>query len=212
MIHALLVDDDPTVLASLAAALEAPDGEFRVSGRAMGFREAVGLVEGATPIDVAVVDLGLPDGHGADLIALLRDARPDAASLVFTVFADETSIFRALHAGAQGYLLKDASPEEVREAIRHAWTGGAPLTPEVARKVIESFRPKPAAPRTTLTPREREVLELLCHGSTYSEVGRMLSIGEGTVHTHVKSIYRKLDVTSKTEATKVAIQQRLFVP
>ena len=86
------------------------------------------------------------------------------------------------------------------------------MSPEVARTVVESFRPDNVAERTGLTPREREILELLCHGTSYSEVADMLHIGRGTVHTHVKNIYRKLDVSSKAEATKVAIQRRLFIP
>ncbi|MGE0320762.1 MAG: LuxR C-terminal-related transcriptional regulator [Polyangiaceae bacterium] len=176
-------------------------------------RQALDYIEDASqPLDVAIIDLSLPDGHGTDVVAKLTELRPHCVSLVFTVLADEASIFSALRAGARGYILKESSPEELVEAIFHAETGGAPMSPEVARTVVESFRPDSVAQRTGLTPREREILELLCHGTSYSEVADMLHIGRGTVHTHVKNIYRKLDVSSKAEATKVAIQRRLFIP
>ncbi|MCA9629893.1 MAG: response regulator transcription factor [Myxococcales bacterium] len=176
-------------------------------------RQALDYIEDLTqPLDVAIIDLSLPDGHGTDVVARLTELRPNCVSLVFTVLADEASIFSALRAGARGYILKESSPEELVESIFHAETGGAPMSPEVARRVVESFRPDSAAERTGLTPREREILELLCHGTSYGEVADMLQIGRGTVHTHVKNIYRKLDVSSKAEATKVAIQRRLFIP
>ncbi len=176
-------------------------------------RHALDYIEDLSqPLDVAIIDLSLPDGHGTDVVARLTEVRPNCVSLVFTVLADEASIFSALRAGARGYILKEASPEELVESIFHAETGGAPMSPEVARRVVESFRPDSVAERTGLTPREREILELLCHGTSYSEVADMLHIGRGTVHTHVKNIYRKLDVSSKAEATKVAIQRRLFIP
>ncbi|MCA9647406.1 MAG: response regulator transcription factor [Polyangiaceae bacterium] len=176
-------------------------------------RQALDYIEDTSqPLDVAIIDLSLPDGHGTDVVAKVTELRPQCVCLVFTVLADEASIFSALRAGARGYILKESSPEELVEAIFHAETGGAPMSPEVARTVVESFRPDNVAERTGLTPREREILELLCHGTSYSEVADMLHIGRGTVHTHVKNIYRKLDVSSKAEATKVAIQRRLFIP
>lgn len=176
-------------------------------------RQALDYVEDlSAPLDVAIIDLSLPDGHGSDVIARISKLRPSCVSLVFTVLADEKSIFSALRAGARGYILKDSSPEQLIEALFHAETGGAPMSPEVARRVVESFRPRSALQHTGLTPREHEILELLCHGTSYADAAEMLQIGHGTVHTHVKNIYRKLDVSSKAEATKVAIQRRLFIP
>ena len=210
MIRVFLVDDDPEVRAGIESVIERHEAGLTVVASVGTVNAALEVIESDAAIDVSIVDLGLPDGHGNALIARVVATRPDSAVLVFTVFGDDESIFSALRAGADGYLLKDASSEEVLEAARHAWTGGAPMTPEVARKVVQSFRPDAADPTLAITEREREVLELMSAGSTYSEIGDMLQISPGTVHSHAKNIYRKLDVTSKTEAVKIAIQQRLF--
>lgn len=208
----LVLEDTAPIRLGVCEAVAA-QAELDLVAACENVRQALDYIEDLSqPLDVALVDLSLPDGHGTDVVARLSEMRPNCVSLVFTVLADEASIFSALRAGARGYILKESSPEELVEAIFHAETGGAPMSPEVARRVVESFRPESVAQRTGLTPREREILELLCHGTSYSEVADMLRIGRGTVHTHVKNIYRKLDVSSKAEATKVAIQRRLFIP
>lgn len=217
MTHVLVVEDDAEIRQSVADVIAAHPSlvlaaDVGTAGEAIDY---VAIED--QPLDVAIVDLGLPDGHGNDVIARITAERPQAACLVFTVLADEGSIFAALRAGARGYLLKSDTPEELVSAVEHAETGGAPLSPEVARKVVESFSrgkrsPQAEPSESGLTPREHQILELLCHGTSYGEVAAMLNIGRGTVQTHVKSIYRKLDVSSKAEATKVAVQKRLFVP
>jgi len=212
VLSVFLVDDDPAVRRGIEAAIASRPEELCLAASAASARQARSVIESDAQIDVSIVDLGLPDGHGADLIARLVETRPESAVLVFTVFGDHASIFRALRAGAHGYLLKDASVQEVIEGVRHAWTGGAPMTPEVARLVVESFRPTSPDNPPRMTPREQQVLELLCHGLSYSEVADALHVRHATVQSHVKSLYRKLDVNSRGEAMKVAIQQSLFVP
>lgn len=208
----LVLEDTAPIRLAVCDAIAA-EHELNLVAACETLRQALGYIDDlSAPLDVAIIDLSLPDGHGSDVIARLNKVRPSCVSLVFTVLADEASIFSALRAGARGYILKDSSPEQLIEAIFHAEIGGAPMSPEVARRVVESFRPRSALVHTGLTPREHEILELLCHGTSYGGVAEMLSIGRGTVHTHVKNIYRKLDVSSKAEATKVAIQRRLFIP
>ncbi len=211
MIRVFLVDDDPDVRSGIESVIERHAGELSLVASVGTVNAALQVIAGDSDIDVSIVDLGLPDGHGDALIARLVATRPDSAVLVFTVFGDEESIFGALRAGADGYLLKDASAEEVLDGVRHAWTGGAPMTPEVARKVVQSFRPRADDATAPITEREREVLQLMSGGSTYAEIGKLLGISPGTVHSHAKSIYRKLDVTSKTEAVKIALQERLLL-
>jgi DNA-binding NarL/FixJ family response regulator len=117
------------------------------------------------------------------------------------VYEDVELIFRSLQAGATGYLLKRSVPEELVDAIRDLHAGGAPMTSLIARKVVESFTPKPASPATAqLTPREREIVEALAQGHAYKEIADRLSIGISTVRTHLQRIYEKLQVNNRTEA------------
>jgi DNA-binding NarL/FixJ family response regulator len=151
--------------------------------------------------EVIIMDIHLPDGSGIDCTARLKRALPNTQILMFTIQDDTDQIVKALEAGATGYLLKDTPPGEIVAAIRDVLTHGAPLSRDVARKLIASFhRPAPSTQSEPLTPRECEILELLSEGLLYKEIGDKLSIKLDTVGTHIKSIYRKLHVRSRTEA------------
>ena len=152
--------------------------------------------------DVIVMDIHLPDGSGIDCTSRLKRLLPETQILMFTIHDDTEQIVKALEAGASGYLLKDTAPSEIVAAIRDVRNHGAPMSREVARKLIHSFhrRPSPALAAESLTPREEEILQLLSEGLLYKEIGERLSIKLDTVGTHVKSIYRKLHVRSRTEA------------
>jgi len=160
--------------------------------------------------DVALVDLGLPDLPGADVIRQLRSGRPEHAIVAFTVRFDEEAVFSALRAGASGYVTKDASDQTILDAIQSAASGAAPFSPKISQTVAKSFwlsAPAPAPmsdapPATALTPREREVLDLVCTGASYREIGCALGVSLGTIQTHIKSIYAKLGVASKAEAVR----------
>lgn len=210
MFEILLVEDDDAVRNGVGRVLSEA-GTLHLVEACPTATDALRVIDTDATIDLALVDIGLPDGSGTAVIQRLRDTRPDAVALAFTIFADDVTIFSALKAGARGYLLKDTSPDELVASVHQALTGGAPLTPAVARRVVDSFVPI-RNDETNLTPREREILELMCHGISYREAADQLGIGAATVQTHVKSIYRKLGVSSKAEATKVAIQRGLFVP
>ena len=152
--------------------------------------------------DVIIMDIHLPDGSGIAGTSRLKELLPETQIVMYTIHEDAEQIFRALEAGASGYLLKSAEPAELLRAIREVRHGGVPMTGEVARKVIQSFRRtwsgRPAA--DPLTKREEEVLDLLAKGLSSSEIGQQLTIGLETVNSHLKHIYGKLHVRSRTEA------------
>jgi DNA-binding NarL/FixJ family response regulator len=203
-----LVEDDPRLRDSIASSLQRIDSGIAITGVfdcAAATLEA--LRRGPIP-DAVLVDLGLPDGCGIRLIGDL--ARPELVSIALTVRFDDDAIFGALRAGAIGYLLKDASAETIAGALRDAVTGGSPMSPGVARRVVGHFQPTtPGQPSVPLTVREREVLELLCLGASYREIARMLGVAQGTVQTHVKHVYEKLGADNKAEAVRIALDSRL---
>ena len=183
--------------------------------------DAVGSLEAARAAlrvhgapDVLIIDLGLPDGDGTVLIRELADAAPATGTLVITVFGDEGHVVRALEAGARGYLLKDATLDELVRAVRLVHEGGAPLSPMIARHLLTRFAPvrrriRPRAARDpvlveTLTAREAEILKLIAAGHTVSEAARALNVSPNTVSTHVKHIYGKLAVNNRVQAVNRA--------
>jgi DNA-binding NarL/FixJ family response regulator len=153
--------------------------------------------------DVVLMDINLPGMSGIDCTRLLRMEIPRLQVLILTVYEDSERIFEALEAGASGYLLKRTSPEQLLEAIVEVRNGGSPMTSEVARKVVQSFR-RPArskaAEEAKLTPREEEILKLLAQGYVTKEISDKLGITYFTSQTHLKNIYEKLHVRSRTEA------------
>ncbi len=149
--------------------------------------------------DVVIMDVRLPDGSGIDGTARLKRILPRSEFMIYTVYEESEEIFRALEAGASGYLLKETSPEEILRAIREIKHGGVPMNGEVARKVIQSFRRLPTQPEQ-LTAREEEILKLLAQGHLTKEIADQLSISLETVKSHLKHIYGKLHVRSRTEA------------
>jgi DNA-binding NarL/FixJ family response regulator len=204
----LLVEDDDATRARLARAIRAhPDlqltGEAGSCGAA---REQLGRAEP----DVLLVDLGLPDGSGADLIRELKARGSRTEAMVITVFGDESHVVAAIEAGATGYLLKDGSSDYVAESILELVNGGSPISPAIARHLLRRFRepppPAPAPDAPSLTDREREVLGLLVKGFTFPEIGGLLGISAHTVTTHVRHIYEKLEVRSRAEAVYEAMQ------
>ncbi|RDE09928.1 response regulator [Pelagibacterium lacus] len=156
----------------------------------------------ARDYDVALIDLGLPDGSGLDVLRNLRLLRPQTVCVVTTVMGDDASIVGALSAGAQGYLLKEQPQDLLIRQLKQMAEGIPALSPSVARRIMEHFkRTGPAAPEDDLTGREREVLALIGRGLRNGEVAAALDISENTVAGHIKSIYRKLGISSRAEAS-----------
>ena len=200
-----LVEDDDEARRRLVASIGLDPslrlaGEYRTGGEALA-----GLASGAP--DVFLVDLGLPDMPGLEVVKRIAARHPACDILVVTVFGDEESVIGALEAGARGYLLKGALEHDIAEDIRHLRNGGSPLSPVIARQVLKRLLPAQPA-LAGLTPRESEILNAIARGFTYAETANLLHLSVQTVHTHLKNIYKKLAVHSKTEAVFEADRRR----
>jgi DNA-binding NarL/FixJ family response regulator len=207
----VLVEDDERFRAAFAAAISTTK-DLVVHAQAATLRDGMALLSGP-PADVLLVDLGLPDGSGIELIRAARAAWPTCEIMVTSVFGDEAHVLLSIQAGAAGYLLKDSEPDRIVDQIRELRAGGSPISPLIARQVLLRFRvgaagaqPPPAPPpavapvESTLSAREREVLEYITKGFAYDEIARLLQVSRHTVLTYVRRIYAKLQVNSKTEA------------
>ena len=202
-----LVEDQRTTREGLATLLRSPGVEL-VGAFGSSEEAFEPLTTGVA--DVVLLDIGLPGASGIEGTRRLREKRPELAILILTVYADEAHVFDAICAGAYGYLLKDTPPERLLAAIREVVDGGAPMSPEIARKVIGSFQRHPAVKTETLSTRETEVLTLLAAGHSYKTAGAKLTLSLDTVRFHVHNIYDKLHVHSKSEAVARALRDRLL--
>jgi DNA-binding NarL/FixJ family response regulator len=206
-----LVEDDDATRARLALAIRSHP-ELALAGEAASLAAARAALASGKP-DVLLVDLGLPDGSGIDLIREVKRADRPPEVMVITVFGDEQHVVAAIEAGATGYILKDGSSQYVADSILELVRGGAPISPAIARHLLRRFHeptPAPAPSTPGLTAREREVLALLVKGFTFQEIGGLLGISAHTVTTHVKHIYEKLEVRSRSEAVYEAMQLGLI--
>ena len=206
----LVVEDDDHTRDYLVATLEADEHVHRVDGARTLREGSTRLAE--SPPDVMLVDLGLPDGSGLDLIRQAREQSPETRSMVITIFADERSTIRAIEAGACGYLLKSDVPEDLRRAVAQLLDGGAPISPAIASHLLRRFGASPSSPPADpkgprLTTRETEVLQLIVRGRSYREVAEALGITRHTATTHIRNIYGKLAVKSRSEAVYEAISR-----
>jgi DNA-binding NarL/FixJ family response regulator len=201
----VLVEDDDATRARLARAVTR-DAGLRLVATAASCREAREQLERVVP-DVLLVDLGLPDGSGIELIREVKSRAATTEAMVITVFGDEQHVVAAIEAGASGYVLKDGADGYVAESIRALLNGGSPISPAIARHLLRRFRaPAATTELPGLTEREQEVLALLVKGFTFHEIGELLGISAHTVTTHVKHIYGKLEVRSRAEAVYEALQ------
>ena len=194
-----IVEDDARFRRSLRRVIESKTGLVCVGEYPTG-AAAMEAIPRAAPA-VVIMDLNLPDGSGADVTARLKSQLPDLSVVILTVYNDADHIFKALRAGANGYLLKQATASEILEAIAEAHRGGAPMTSEIARKVVAAFRePVPTTTTETLTPRQKEILELVANGYANKEIADQLSLTLSTVTWYLNEIYKKLHVQSRVQA------------
>jgi DNA-binding NarL/FixJ family response regulator len=208
-----VVEDDATTRNSLVELLRRTRGFRCVYAGASG-EDALAQLPKLQP-EVVLMDIHLPGMSGVECAGRLKDLLPETQILMLTVFEDSETIFNALQAGASGYLLKRTEPLEVLKAIEDILQGGAPLSSQIARKVIQAFRtPRPnAPPDTRLTRREEEILACLSEGYADKEIADHLGITIPTVRTHLTHIYKKLHVQSRTEAVvKSALGRGRVVP
>jgi DNA-binding NarL/FixJ family response regulator len=207
------VEDDASFSDALAQVLlSAPD--MRLATQADTCSAGFAMLDGP-PADVLLVDLGLPDGSGIDIIEAAARKWPSCNIMVSTNFGDETHVMRSIEAGASGYLLKDSSPARIADEIRSLASGGSPISPIIARQVLARFRQRSASPQAAddtspLSAREKEVLDLITKGYTAQEIARLMQLSHFTVRTFVRRIYGKLKVTSKAEAIFEARSQGLL--
>jgi DNA-binding NarL/FixJ family response regulator len=205
-IQVALVEDDPHLRANLAAMLNTSPG-FRCQAAYPDGTTALRGIPANRP-DVVLMDINLPGMLGTECVRRLKDLTPNLPVLMLTVYEDSEQIFKSLMSGATGYLLKRTSKDKLLEAIREVNAGGAPMSRQIARRVVQFFQKVNELPADTknasvvvdLTDREKQVLEALAKGYAYKEIADQLKISFETVRTHLRTIYEKLHVHSRTEA------------
>lgn len=221
-IRVILVDDDPDIRAHVAGELQA-DPRIALVGQADGVRPARRLVA-SLDFDVMIVDLNLGDGSGFDLIDYMKSTREHAEAIVISAMDDEQRALRAFEMGAAGYLVKNAWFGQFPQAVLQVWNGGASITPNLARRLLQRLQPAPApAPARrpmwgavdqedtcALSARETEVLKLVALGYTNPEIAQKLGLSVQTVNTHVRNVFGKLQVNSRAQAVSKATRRRLI--
>jgi DNA-binding NarL/FixJ family response regulator len=208
-IRVLIVDDHEVVRRGLRGFLELQD-DMEVVGEAADGAIAISLANSLEP-DVVLMDLMMPKVDGMTAIATIRQAHPNTDIVAVTSFIEEDRVTAALEAGASGYLLKDASADEVADAIRAAFAGEVHLDPQVARVLAQRMRARrEEVPIEALTPREMEVIQLLARGAANKEIAADLSITERTARTHVSNILGKLGLASRTQAALWAVEHKML--
>ncbi len=206
--HGLIVEDLPDARDWLIAVMSNAFPNIRID-TAGSLAAARACITAQTP-DVALIDIGLPDGSGIDLIGELNRDHPQIMSIVTSVFDDDTHLFAALGAGASGYLLKDQSRDDLTEMLQRIAQGQPPLSPAIARRLLGFFGPKEEVDDTHLTSRERDVLALIGKGYTTAKVAEYLNITRNTASGYVKVIYRKLNISSRAEAALEASRRGII--
>ncbi len=226
----LIVEDDVPTREFFADSVSRCD-QLRLVADVGTFEEARVLIEGGAPaIDILLTDLALPDGNGLDLIRLAARAQPACEALVISMFGDEDSVLSSVEAGALGYIQKDFTPDNIAHTILEMKTGASPISPMIARRVLAKYRalhaggreaaaalppsshPEDTGGRTLLSVREQEVLELIARGFSYAEISKLKAVSVHTIQSHIKNLYTKLAVHSKSEAVYEATRLGLLQP
>ena len=211
----LIVEDDPLFRKNFADIVNCAE-DLTLVGVADDLPIGLELLQATAP-DILLVDIGLPSGSGIELIKLAQQTLPDCDVMVITVFGDERHVLECIEAGATGYLLKDTHDVEIVQLIRTLYQGGSPISPAIARRLLNHFR---ASEQKLLSSRHEEapllsnqeskVLEMSAKGYSYEETARMMGLSPRTIETYVKRIYQKLQVHSKSEAIYEARKLRLL--
>jgi DNA-binding NarL/FixJ family response regulator len=206
----VIIEDQRRIREGLEALIGGTEG-FHCSSTFRSMEEALAQTWEEIP-DIALVDIGLPGMSGVEGIRVLKQKYPSMVPVMLTVYEDDERIFEALCAGACGYLLKKTPPARLLEYLKDATSGGSPMSPEVARRVIELFRSvrPPARAEYNLTPHETRLLKLLMEGYNYKTAADALGVTFNTIAFHMKSIYQKLQVHSKSEAVAKAVRSGLI--
>jgi DNA-binding NarL/FixJ family response regulator len=218
-ITVLVVEDDAVTRRALSLAIE-KEPSLKLLAALDCVQSALAWLEKQSA-SILLVDLGLPDGTGIDVIRFCANRYPDSGIMVITTSSDDDNILASIEAGASGYVLKDAGQPDIVSSLLELHKGGSPISPTIARKVLAKMRGKPVVdvaevqrgskgPEVYLTKREAAILDLIARGDSYGEVARQLSLSVGTVQTHIKNIYDKLSVHSRGEAVYEANRRGLL--
>jgi DNA-binding NarL/FixJ family response regulator len=214
-IGVMIVEDDAVTRKALSLAIES-DPRLKLLDAVESVKDALAWLDVNVP-QVLMTDLGLPDGSGIEVIHACTSRHPQTDIMVVTMSSDEANVLACIEAGASGYVLKDAGKTDIARAVLDLRSGGAPMSPAIARMVLAKVRgdKKPVAAReqdtaTSLTKRESAILDLIARGDSYGEVAKILSVSVGTVQTHIKNIYGKLAVHSRGEAVFEAHRRGLL--
>jgi DNA-binding NarL/FixJ family response regulator len=210
VIKVVIIEDLRDIREGLAALLNGTEG-YKCVGKFGSMEEALRNIQRDVP-DVVLSDIGLPGMDGIEGVGIIKEKYPDMTILMLSVYNDNERIFDALCAGAQGYLLKKTPPSRIVESLDEAINGGAPMSPEIARKVITLFRDirPPERVDYDLTPHETRLLKLLIEGHTKKTAAAEIGVSVNTVSFHLKRVYEKLQVHSKSEAVAKALKNRII--
>ncbi|HSU54971.1 MAG TPA: response regulator transcription factor [Candidatus Dormibacteraeota bacterium] len=205
-IKVAIVDDDEGIRNSLATLIRRASS-LHLAGDYPDAESALQEIPRELP-DVVLMDINLPGMNGVECVRQLKAAAPSVQVLMLTVYEDSDSLFNSLKAGASGYLLKRTASARLIDAIREVYTGGSPMTPQLARRVVQFFTraPQTDSPLSRLTPGEREFLDQLAKGYAYKEIADQMKISIDTVRSYVRTVYEKLHVHSRTEAVVKYLQ------
>ncbi|HOX42822.1 MAG TPA: response regulator transcription factor [Myxococcota bacterium] len=210
-IELVVVEDDPKTMKNLLRLLSAFE-EFRVVGNALSGEAGVEAITALQP-HLALLDLELPDIDGIEVTARVKAARPQTEVLILTSFEDEVKVYKAIQAGASGYLVKSLAPPRLRQAILDVLAGGTVIEPRLARRFwnyFQSVQGKPQGALQLLEELERDILTMIARGLTNQEAGKVLQLERRTVRTHLGHIYQKLGTTSRAEAVVIALRKGLI--
>jgi DNA-binding NarL/FixJ family response regulator len=209
-IRVAIIDDDVLLRDGLSRIIQEAEG-LCCAGTFSSVEEATQALP-ERPADVLLLDIGLPGISGSDAVPRLRQSFPAMAILMLTVFSDRSKVFASICGGASGYLLKATPPAQLIDAIRSVHSGGTPISPEIARKIVDLFRKMgpPEAPASHLTDREQQLLWLLSEGHSYDACASRMNVSVNTVRNYVRSVYEKLHVHSSSAAVISALRQGLI--
>ena len=205
IIHVAIVEDDDEIRQTLALIINGTPG-YHCKHTFIDCESAIKELPNLY-VNVVLMDIELPGITGIEGIKKLKPLIPDTDFIMLTIKQDDESIFESLRAGASGYLAKDTPPTELLKSIKEVFEGGAPMSTNIAKKVIQSFRSTSESP---LSERETEILKLLCDGMNYRSIADQIFLSAHTVKSHIKNIYKKLHVNSRAEAVKKAIKDKLI--
>jgi two-component system nitrate/nitrite response regulator NarL len=211
-IRLLLVEDDPVFTQHLESFAQSSGKHWMVTACATAAEAKQQFRHNPLPFDIALVDLGLPDASGVDVIKAIRDVDSAIPILVVSIISAEKSVLDAIRAGARGYILKDDSSIQITDAINEALKGNYPISPALARYLFTQFTqvPSPLVQAASLSGKELALLKHIANGCSYIEAADLMDVSLSTVQTHIRNLYRKLDVHSQTQAVMRAKQEGLI--